>query len=62
MSNYDIEEQIKDLYDIQVSTSTISRIIDAIKSDIIAWQNRPLEWYYLIGWMGLSSKFMKTLR
>ena len=51
MSNYDIEEQIKDLYDIQVSTSTISRITDAIKSDIIAWQNRPLEEQYLIVWM-----------
>ncbi|MBT3542921.1 MAG: IS256 family transposase [Flavobacteriaceae bacterium] len=51
MSNYDIEEQIKDLYDIKVSTSTISRITDAIKSDIIAWQNRPLEEQYLIVWM-----------
>jgi transposase-like protein len=39
------------LYDIQVSTSTISRITDTIKSDIIAWQNRPLEEQYLIVWM-----------
>lgn len=51
MSNSDIEEQIRELYDIQVSTSTISRITDKITDDIIAWQNRPLEPVYLIVWM-----------
>ncbi len=51
MSNSDIEEQIKELYDIRVSTSTISRITDKITDDIIAWQNRPLDSLYLIVWM-----------
>jgi len=51
MSNSDIEEQIRELYDIDVSTSTISRITDRITADIIAWQNRPLEPIYLIVWM-----------
>jgi len=51
MSNSDIEEQIRDVYDIDVSTSTISRITDRITSDIIAWQNRALEPVYLIVWM-----------
>ncbi len=51
MSNSDIEEQIRELYDIRVSTSTISRITDKITDDIIAWQNRPLEPIYLIVWM-----------
>ncbi len=43
MSASDIEEQIRELYDFNISTSTISRITDGITSDIIAWKNRPLE-------------------
>lgn len=51
MSNADIEEQIREVYDIEVSTSTISRITERITADIIAWQNRALEPVYLIVWM-----------
>jgi transposase-like protein len=51
MSNSDIEEQIREVYNFEVSTSTISRITDTVSSDIIAWQNRPLEAVYLIVWM-----------
>jgi transposase-like protein len=57
MSNHDIEEQIRELYDINVSTSTISRITDTIAEDIVAWRNRPLDPVYLIVWMdGISFK------
>lgn len=51
MSNTDIEEQIRELYDFKISTSTISKIIDKINADIVAWQNRPLENMYFIVWM-----------
>ncbi len=51
MSNSDIEEQIREVYGFDVSTSTISRITDTITNDIVAWQNRPLEPVYLIVWM-----------
>jgi len=51
MSNSDIEEQIRELYDFNVSTSTISLITDKISGDIISWQNRPLESLYLVVWM-----------
>lgn len=51
MSVSDIEEQIREVYNFQVSTATISRITDAVASDIIAWQNRPLESVYLVVWM-----------
>lgn len=51
MSTADIEEQIRELYDFNISTSTISRITDKITNDIIAWKNRPLEQTYLIVWM-----------
>lgn len=51
MSNSDIEEQIREVYGFEVSTSAISRITDRITNDIVAWQNRPLEPVYLIVWM-----------
>ena len=51
MSNSDIEEQIREIYNFDVSTSTISRITESVTNDIIAWQNRPLEPVYLIVWM-----------
>ena len=51
MSNSDIEEQIRELYNFNISTSTISRITDKITEDVIAWRNRPLEATYLIVWM-----------
>lgn len=51
MSNSDIEEQIREVYGFDISTSTISRITDKVINDIVAWQNRPLEPVYLITWM-----------
>ena len=51
MSVSDIEEQIREVYDFDVSTSTISRITSAVASEVIAWQNRPLDKLYLIVWM-----------
>lgn len=51
MSNSDIERQIRELYNFDVSASTISRITDKVIGDIVAWQNRPLEPVYLIVWM-----------
>ena len=57
MSVSDIQEQVKDLYEFEVSTSAISRITDSITNDIVSWQNRPLEPIYLIVWMdGISFK------
>ena len=47
----DIEEQIREMYDFDVSTSTISRITSAVASEVVAWQNRPLDDLYLIVWM-----------
>jgi transposase-like protein len=51
MSVSDIEEQIREMYGFDVSTSTISRITDAVASEVVTWQNRPLEELYLIVWM-----------
>lgn len=51
MSVSDIEEQIREIYNFDLSTSAISRITDKINGDIVAWKNRPLEPVYLIVWM-----------
>lgn len=51
MSVSDIQEQISDIYEFDVSTSAISRITDKIAADIASWQNRPLDRVYLIVWM-----------
>jgi transposase-like protein len=51
MSVSDIEEQIREVYDIDVSPSTISRITDRIVQDITIWQNRPLDAVYAVVWM-----------
>lgn len=51
MSVSDIEEQIREVYNFDISTSTISRITESVANDIIAWQNRPLDPVYLIVWM-----------
>jgi len=51
MSNSDIEEQIREVYNFEVSTSTVSRITEKVTEDIVTWQNRPLEPVYLIVWM-----------
>lgn len=63
MSNSDIEEQIREVYGFEISTSTISRITERISNDIVAWQNRPLESIYLIVWMdGIVFKVRENSR
>ena len=37
MSNSDIEEQIREVYNFEVSTSAISRIIEKVSNDTVAW-------------------------
>jgi putative transposase len=51
MSVSDIEEQIKDLYNFDISTSAISRITERVAQEVTIWQNRPLEPVYCIVWM-----------
>ena len=51
MSNSDIEEQIREVYDFRLPTSTISLITSRVSEDIVVWQNRPLDSLYFIVWM-----------
>lgn len=51
MSVSDIEQEIKEIYQFELSSSAISRVTQRILEDSIAWQNRPLEAVYLVVWM-----------
>ena len=46
MSLNDIKDQIKQLYDVDISSELVSKITDKIMPIVTEWQNRPLESYY----------------
>jgi len=46
MSTRDIQEQIKDLYDVEISSELVSKISERIMPTVNEWQNRPLNEYY----------------
>lgn len=48
MSTCDIETHVKDLYGLEISDSTISRITDKIMPLVREWQSRPLEDIYAV--------------
>lgn len=46
MSQRDIAEQIKNLYDVEISPELVSKISEKIMPEIAAWQSRPLNPVY----------------
>ena len=46
MSQPDIAEQIKSLYDVEISPELVSKISEKIMPEVNQWQNRPLESVY----------------
>lgn len=48
MTTGDIESHMRELYDIDISDSTISRITDKILPIVKEWQERPLEEVYAV--------------
>lgn len=51
MTTGDIETHIRDIYGIEVSDSTVSRITDKVLADAKMWQQRPLETIYPVVFM-----------
>lgn len=51
MSVSDIEEELRSIYEINLSGSSISIITNKVIQAAQEWQNRPLERQYLIVWM-----------
>ena len=48
LSTNDIQAQLKELYSVDVSSSLISNVTDAVMDDVKAWQTRPLDMLYPI--------------
>ena len=46
VSQRDIAEQIKELYDVEISPELVTKITEKIMPEVTAWQNRPLEKVY----------------
>ena len=51
MSTADIGDHIRDIYGIEVSESTVSRITDKVLPEAREWQQRPLESIYAVMFM-----------
>ena len=47
----DIEEEMREIYEIELSTFAISIITNKVNLSALEWQNRPLAPIYLIVWM-----------
>ena len=57
MTTRDIEEQVREMYGIDVSEGTISNVTNRLIDNIKQWQVRPLESVYFVVWMdGISLK------
>jgi transposase-like protein len=57
MSTTDIQEQIDQIYGVQVDSTSVSNITNALIDSIKEWQSRPLESVYFVVWMdGISIK------
>lgn len=51
MSVSDIEDELRDIYKINLSTSSISIITNKVTQAASEWQNRPLDKLYMVVWM-----------
>jgi putative transposase len=51
MNTRDIEDQIRDIYKIDVSETTVSNVTNRVIEYMKQWQNRPLEKMYCVAWM-----------
>lgn len=57
MTTRDIEQQIKEIYGVELSETSVSNITAKILDEIKQWQERPLENVYYVLWMdGISFK------
>ena len=58
----EIVETIKELYDVDISSSLVSRVADNILDHITAWHNRPLSSVYPIVYLDYIVVYVKIRR
>jgi len=61
MSLRDISHHIKEMYDTDISHSTLSSITDKIIPEIKEWQSRSLDSLYTIVWMDAILNYMSKI-
>lgn len=63
MTTRDIEDQVREIYGVDVSEGTISNVTNRLIDNIKQWQVRPLEPVYFVVWMdGISLKIRSNRR
>lgn len=60
MTTADIEEHIRDIYGIEVSDTTVSRITDKILPIVKEWQQRPLEAIYAVVFLDAIHYYVRS--
>jgi putative transposase len=55
MNTRDIEDQIREIYQVEISETTVSNITTRVLEYMKLWQNRPLEKVYFSVWMDAIS-------
>src|SRR5690606_4105924 len=51
MSYRDVQDHLKEMYDVEISVGTLNAITDRIIPEILEWQARPLESVYPVLWL-----------
>jgi putative transposase len=51
LSVRDIAEHLREIYGTEVSPQRISEVTDAVRDEVVAWQQRPLERVYAVVWL-----------
>lgn len=51
MSYRDIQDHLKEMYDVEISVGTLNAITDRLIPEILEWQARPLESVYPVIWL-----------
>lgn len=63
LSNRDLIEAFKDLYDVDISATLVSKVTDCVIEQVIEWQSRPLDVLYPILYLdGIVMKIRKNPR
>lgn len=51
MTTRDIQDQLEDLYGVEVSATLISNVTEEVMEEVQAWQSRPLDKVYPVVWL-----------
>jgi putative transposase len=51
LSVRDIAEHLREIYGTEVSAALISEVTEAVRDEVLAWQQRPLERLYAVLWL-----------